>query len=465
MKILLINPPGYLPTTFTYSLAAMKAELMGELDEEVKVLDLNAGYCYGEFSEFYTKLALASEDYFVLLEEMSNYVKRHFSEIAKRVINGERVNVVNQLVDQIIEEGADVVGISLTYNSQVFLTGRIIFELRKRKSGVKIVLGGPADYSKIMSEDVLSFASVEKMSEYLVGIGAGKKENFEAIGSGESNEANGIKGKKVLVVPDFSDFDKKYYFCHEIVYPIRLSKSCPYKQCTFCTHHGNANFEQFDLSSLKKTILFNGIKKICFIDDDITPLRLKQISSELKGMDVVWWCQMRPLKRVGLCLEEAYESGLRSVAWGLESGNQRVLDLIKKGTKLDDISDVLRKSSEIGIKNMLYVMFGFPTETKEEFLDTISFLDKHREFIDIVSPSVFGLQHGSKIMKKPSEFDVFDIEFEKRTLLGDKISYKCESGMSLIEVKKMMKENKHFFQRLNKVPRIVSVFKEQVLNC
>ena len=60
--------------------------------------------------------------------------------------------------------------------------------------------------------------------------------------------------------------------------------------------------------------------------------------------------------------------------WGVESGNDRVLELINKGTNVKDIEKVLEDSHNVGIKNIAYILFGFPTEIKEEFLDTIEFL-------------------------------------------------------------------------------------------
>ena len=109
-------------------------------------------------------------------------------------------------------------------------------------------------------------------------------------------------------------------------------------------------------------------------------------------------------------------------------------------------------------------MFGFPTETETEFVDTINFLEENKKSIDIVSPSVFGLQYGSKVMKYPNDFDVTDIKLDPRTFLSDKISYKTSSGLDQNTVKKLMKKYKHQLQKMNKLPRIISVFKEQVLN-
>ena len=173
---------------------------------------------------------------------------------------------------------------------------------------------------------------------------------------------------------------------------------------------------------------------------------------------------MRPTKQVQSVLEEASEAGLTSVAWGLESGNQRVLDLMQKGTNIQDIKDTLNLAKKFGIHNMTYTMFGFPSETESEFMDTINFLEDNSKNIDIISPSVFGLQHGSKIIKEAKIFGIASVEFEKRTYLSDKISYSVNVGLSQKQATKLFKEHKHQLQQINKIPNIISVFKEQILN-
>ncbi len=446
MKILLINPPVYTPTTYSYALAMMKGELQAALEEDIQAFDANANFHCNEFQEYYERLHSDKEEYFKLLEEFSEFAKRVYSQISKDAIQGKTPKGTNETVNKIIDMNPNIVAISVSYNSQIFMTEKIVEELQKK--GIKVIIGGPADYSKIISKnkEILSLGSAKELIKYLVSIGAKEKE------------------LQKTAIPDFSNFKKEEYFTKDIVYPLRTSNSCPYKRCTFCTHHGNKKYVEFDISSLKETIQRNNIKKICFVDDDLTAKRIKEISLILKDLDVTWWCQLRPIKLIKLVLNEAYESGLRSVAWGLESGNKRILDFIQKGTNTKDIAEILKEAKELGITNMAYVLFGFPTETLEEFEDTINFLKINKDHIDLISPSIFGLQYGSKVFENPELFDVKDIHFDKRTLLSDKISYKTASGLTQNEVKKLKKEHNNTLQRINKLPRIISVFKEQVLN-
>ena len=436
MNILLITPPVFMPTVMSYSLAMMNAVLTSSLKEEISVLDLNAIWHYNEFQDFYEK----KEDYFSVLTEFVNKTRQIYPSISKDVLASKKPLGYDKIMQQILDKKPDVVAISLTYNSQIFFAKTIISELQEK--GIKVVLGGPADYSKIMQGTTI-LPNFEKLVEHLVSLGANKQKN-----------------KFVL---DYTLFDKKYYLTKDIIYPLRTAHSCPYQQCTFCTHHGDSKYECFDLNIIKDTIVKNKMKKVCFIDDDFTIGHLKELSKILKPLNVQWWCQLRPLKELITILPELYETGLRSVAWGVESGNQRVLNDIKKGTKVSEIEKVLETAKELGIKNILYVLFGFPTETEEEFMQTVEFLEKNTNNIDLISTSIFGLQQGSKVFSSPKQFGLKEIKLSPRTYLSDKVSY-LSFGLSSEEVKKLKKKHSARINKINKIPKVIAACKEQVLN-
>jgi tRNA A37 methylthiotransferase MiaB len=108
-------------------------------------------------------------------------------------------------------------------------------------------------------------------------------------------------------------------------------------------------------------------------------------------------------------------------------------------------------------------MFGFPGEDKEDFLKTIGFLKANKEYIDLVSTTVFGLQRKSLVFEHPDDFGVTEIKKERRTLLDEKISYKVSSGLQNEEAKKMRKNYIITLRKLNKLPKVLNYFKEQTL--
>ena len=441
----MINMPVHAPTVMPYSLAMMKAALESSLNENISVIDLNALYHYEMFKEFYEKKnkAINNEDYFDILDSFMKETRNSYPKISRTVRENKKPNGTDIILQAILAKKPDVVGISLTYNSQVFFAKVIIEELKER--GIDVVIGGPADYSKILKGNT-TFANAKLFVDYLVKNGA--KEHAEY--------------KHAII--DYTSFEKKYYFTRDIVYTLRTSVSCPYKRCTFCTHHGNMPYKMINLSVIKEAILHNKMKKVCIIDDDIPVTRLKELANILKPLNVKWWCQLRPIKSIIPLLSELKSSGLTGVAWGVESGCQRVLDQMEKGTIVEDVENVLSESKSIGIYNNTYILFGLPTESKEEALETVMFLEKNKENIDLVSPSVFGLQQGSRIYSSPDEFGVSDIKTQKRTYLGDRVFYTPKSGQSNEEAKKTKKSIMKRIIKVNSIPVVINMCKEQVLN-
>ena len=414
-----------------YSLAYLKGKLKSLIKDEVECLDLNAIFHFNELNDYYNK-----EFTFDLLDEFILKSRKLSSSVSKDVLNGKKPRGFDKLIELIKSKNPDFIGISLTYNSQIFYAKALIDAL-----DIPVILGGPADYSKIMGKGTV-LPSAEAMAEHLVTLGAIRKKNkFELL---------------------FDDFDKKHYFTKYIIYPLRTSYSCPYQRCTFCTHHGNMPYKQISLDQIKQTIIRNNMKKVFLIDDDFPYNRLLEISKLFEELNVQWWCQLRPLRKIGEILSKL--KGLKGVAWGLESGCQRVLDKMEKGTNLKDIEKVLKVSKSLGIINTVYVMFGLPTETKDEFLETIEFLENNSANIDIISPSVFGLQYGSKIMDDFAKYGIKGIEEIQRTYLSDRVSYEVSSGQSNEEVNKLKKKQIHRLYKINKLPRIIAHCKEQVLN-
>ena len=113
-----------------------------------------------------------------------------------------------------------------------------------------------------------------------------------------------------------------------------------------------------------------GTRFFHFTDESYPPALFQKLSRRLidDKLDITWTTHMRFEESL---LEEqvwkdAAESGCKYLHFGYESGNQRVLKLMDKATKLDAIETNLRMSSEAGIWNHLMGFFGFPGETSEE---------------------------------------------------------------------------------------------------
>ena len=175
-------------------------------------------------------------------------------------------------------------------------------------------------------------------------------------------------------------------------------------------------------------------------------------------------CQLKPtadLDRQVLTILK--ESGLKIIIWGVESASDRILTLMQKGTKTKEIKQVLQDSHDAGILNCVYIMFGFPTESEEEFIKTIEFLKDNKENIDLISTSIFGLQKDSFIYKNPKFFGITKVMTEPRTILEPKLSYEVSHGLTREQAIRLRRNYKNTFDELSKSPRSMNFFREHLL--
>jgi hypothetical protein len=112
---------------------------------------------------------------------------------------------------------------------------------------------------------------------------------------------------------------------------------------------------------------------------------------------------------------KAAEAGCRWISWGVETGSQRLLDLIRKGTRSQVIRDVLRNSARAGISNLAMMIFGLPTSTGEDLERTFELIDDIYPHVTAFTASSFALfektyfakhadRHGLQVIKREELF-------------------------------------------------------------
>ncbi|MDR7493845.1 MAG: PqqD family peptide modification chaperone [Armatimonadota bacterium] len=131
-------------------------------------------------------------------------------------------------------------------------------------------------------------------------------------------------------------------------------------------------------------------------------------------------------------------AGMRIIQFGLESYNQRVLDLMDKGVKLADIVPVLKRCLARGIGYHLFCFLGFPGETAEDAERTLTFLDE----ISKLTTREFGNQHCSngvgifrldvlsRVAQDPARFGVHILPPADEDELSPERRYEVEQGLS-----------------------------------
>jgi radical SAM superfamily enzyme YgiQ (UPF0313 family) len=162
------------------------------------------------------------------------------------------------------------------------------------------------------------------------------------------------------------------------------SRGCPFK-CCYCYNSSlmydtpvryktpEKTVEEFKL--MEKTYKVNAIT---FLDDDfvLNKKRLEKICELLQDNKTVYWgCNSRVTDVNKDMLEMLTQAGCVQLAFGIESGNPRILkDILKKQATVEQAQEAVRLCHEFGVVVQSNFMIGNPTETEEEMMDTLRFM-------------------------------------------------------------------------------------------
>jgi hopanoid biosynthesis associated radical SAM protein HpnJ len=158
-------------------------------------------------------------------------------------------------------------------------------------------------------------------------------------------------------------------------------RGCP-AQCVFCLWPQTISGHKYRVRSPGSVVaevahaqkLFPQAKEFFFDDDTFTANmpRAREIAKQLKPLGVTWSCSSRANVNYET-LKVMKDGGLRLLMVGYESGNQAILDRIKKGITLEEARRFTRHCQELGITIHGTFVLGLPIETKETIEETIRF--------------------------------------------------------------------------------------------
>ena len=182
--------------------------------------------------------------------------------------------------------------------------------------------------------------------------------------------------------------------------PIITTRGCPYS-CTYCSAPITAGRKMRYrdpvkvVDEIERLVKEFGVKEIQIEDDNFTMKRAHAaaVCEELikRKVNVHWSLPngVRIDKLDPELLALMKKSGCYSMSLGIESANQRVLDIIKKRLDQKLVRKVVTWVKESGIDGVGFFMIGFPTETRKEIMETINFaqtLDLERAYFGKAAP-------------------------------------------------------------------------------
>ncbi len=169
---------------------------------------------------------------------------------------------------------------------------------------------------------------------------------------------------------------------------LTMAHGCYWGKCTFCdisldyikTYEPATAILLAD--RMEAMIAQTGQNGFHFVDEAAPPALMKALAIEIirRKLVVSWWANVRFEKSFtqDLCLL-LKASGCIAVSGGLEVASDRLLDLIQKGITVAQVARVSKHFNEAGIMVHAYLMYGFPTQTVQETVDSLEMV---RQFFE-----------------------------------------------------------------------------------
>jgi radical SAM superfamily enzyme YgiQ (UPF0313 family) len=323
---------------------------------------------------------------------------------AVRIIDIDAEALTHENLGKIIgSEKPDMVGITAT--TPVFYSALKMAEIVRKNSSAYTVIGGI--HATLMPVECAESSFID-----FVVVGEGEKTIIELVNSilNKSDFANikGLtykKGKEIIqneAREPIQDLDaipfparhlfknQKYTYPDALRYPaspIITSRGCP-GNCTFCTAkflHGKrfrCRSAENVLDEIESLIKDYGVREIHIWDDNFITNRNRVFAFRdgiIKRNINVLFSFPNGIRADFInrdILKALRDFGTYSVAIGVESGNQNILDMIQKGIKLEQIENAFKLAKEMKLETWGFFLLGLPGEDKNTMKDTIDFAIK-----------------------------------------------------------------------------------------
>lgn len=236
--------------------------------------------------------------------------------------------------------------------------------------------------------------------------------------------------------PDYSDLLlDQYISVIEIANPMHslwsdgrwnkltMAHGCYWGKCTFCDISLDyiKIYEPISakilVDRMEELIRTTGETGFHFVDEAAPPALMREVALEIlrRNLVVTWWTNIRFEKSFtrDLCFLLKL-SGCVAVSGGLEVASDRLLKLIDKGISVDQVAKVTRNFTEAGIMIHAYLMYGYPTQTVQETVDSLEMVRQLFEMGILQSGfwHQFAMTAHSPVGLNPEEFGVTPIKQE-----------------------------------------------------
>ncbi|MBY0542791.1 MAG: radical SAM protein [Sphingobacteriaceae bacterium] len=253
--------------------------------------------------------------------------------------------------------------------------------------------------------------------------------------------------------PDYSDLQlDNYISVIEIVNPMHrmwsdgrwnkltMAHGCYWGKCTFCDISLDyiKVYEpiaaKLIVDRIEDLINNTGQNGFHFVDEAAPPALMREVALEIlrRKISVTWWTNIRFEKSFtrDLCLL-LKASGCIAVSGGLEVASDRLLKLIDKGVTVEQVAKVTRNFTEAGVMVHAYLMYGYPTQTIQETVDSLEMVRQLFEAGVLQSGfwHQFAMTAHSPVGLYPEKFGVVKETEEIGTFANNDINYIDKTGI------------------------------------
>ena len=309
-----------------------------------------------------------------------------------------------------------------------------------RKQGYTTIIGGV--HASTMPEEAKQYA------DYVV-VGEGENALYSIITENPPHgiiKSTPVKNIDDIPFPDRSLMNMEFYILQKIKEPVHIYYFLPRKMrmatmitSRGCSHeciHCHNSWRNLPVRFHSAERVFNeivdikhkyNINAIFFMDDDIFINKKRMIDLcnrlEQAKLNLIWAGNARVTSVDKEVLGAVKKAGCRQINYGIESGSQKVLDILKKKTTVKQSQEAIKMTKDAGILVYNSFMIGSPGETIDDITKTKDFILSNLRFIDTLSLSVTTPYPGTalwdhckehKLIPEPFNWDNFRFVSEGR---------------------------------------------------